>query len=332
MQNYRRTPSPYPRSYDATQAIPSGMRSLVYSPRSQWLRGHETIHLRRGALPRRSYVRFEQTEFNPPMADPNTAQFPNSGVGSSYHEATRFPPGLTPILNAATPNLLSPIHSPTYENPGPINFEQNNNAQASSTSYPVYRPPALRAGSPVLMANRAALHYPEHPPPAPNGGPDLPSPDNLVWPIDVDGPPEYDHGIEDGGNEASSTTGENPARNEPADPNEDPIVIDSDSAPHSMAGSRVPTPNPPNFFDPDDYHRLRPTQIRAFITRPNDPLRYDRYLFGPQEFHDMYQSMVSVFRRYCLACPDGNFVDERVHAYQEFTRCYRAAIRRVRRV
>ncbi|KAI9612778.1 hypothetical protein H4Q26_007939 [Puccinia striiformis f. sp. tritici PST-130] len=99
-----------------------------------------------------------------------------------------------------------------------------------------------------------------------------------------------------------------------------------------MAGSRVPTPNPPNFFDPDDYHRLRPTQIRAFITRPNDPLRYDQYLFGPQEFHDMYQSMVSVFRRYCLACPDGNFVDERVHAYQEFTRCYRAAIRRVRRV
>ncbi|KAI9625822.1 hypothetical protein H4Q26_016070 [Puccinia striiformis f. sp. tritici PST-130] len=77
-----------------------------------------------------------------------------------------------------------------------------------------------------------------------------------------------------------------------------------------MAGSRVPTPNPPNFFDPDDY-RLRP-QIRAFITRPNDPLRYDQYLFGPQEFHDMYQSMVSVFRRYCLACPDGNFVDERV--------------------
>ncbi|POW02518.1 hypothetical protein PSTT_11734 [Puccinia striiformis] len=268
MQNYRRTPSPYPRSYDATQAIPSGMRSLVYSPRSQWLRGHETIHLRRGALPRRSYVRFEQTEFNPPMADPNTAQFPNSGVGSSYHEATRFPPGLTPILNAATPNLLSPIHSPTYENPGPINFEQNNNAQASSTSYPVYRPPALRAGSPVSSYGESSCS-------AVSRATSTCATWGLTflvlitcWPIDVDGPPEYDHGIEDGGNEASSTTGENPARNEPADPNEDPIVIDSDSAPHSMAGSRVPTPNPPNFFDPDDYHRLRPTQIRAFITRP----------------------------------------------------------------
>ncbi|POW00570.1 hypothetical protein PSTT_13049 [Puccinia striiformis] len=307
MQNYRRTPSPYPRSYDATQVRAFFLIVLFLEHEKQ---GVPTFASSKPSSILRWRIRI----------------LPN------YHEATRFPPGLTPILNAATPNLLSPIHSPTYENPGPINFEQNNNAQASSTSYPVYRPPALRAGSPVLMANRAVLQYPEQPPPAPHGGPNLPSPDNLIWPIDVDGPPEYDHGIEDGGNEASSTTGENPARNEPADPNEDPIVIDSDSAPHSMAGSRVPTPNPPNFFDPDDYHRLRPTQIRAFITRPNDPLRYDQYLFGPQEFHDMYQSMVSVFRRYCLACPDGNFVDERVHAYQEFTRCYRAAIRRVRRV
>ncbi|KAI7957264.1 hypothetical protein MJO28_004359 [Puccinia striiformis f. sp. tritici] len=227
MQNYRRTPSPYPRSYDATGAIPSGMRSPVYSPRSQWLRGHETIHLRRGALPRRSYVRFEQPELNPLVTGPNAIQFPNSGVGPSYHEATRFPPGLTPILNAATPNVLSPIHSPTYENPGPVNYDPNNNAQSSNASYPVYRPPALRAGLPVLMANRAVLQYPEQPPPAPHGGSNLPSPDNLIWPIDVDGPPEYDHGVEDGRNEASSTTGENPDRNGQVDQNEDPIVIDN---------------------------------------------------------------------------------------------------------
>ncbi|KAI9612777.1 hypothetical protein H4Q26_007938 [Puccinia striiformis f. sp. tritici PST-130] len=173
-------------------AIPSGMRSPVYSPRSQWLRGHETIHLRRGALPRRSYVRFEQTEFNPPMADPNTAQLPRSHSISSWSYSDLERGYSKPFVAHTFSNI---------QNPGPINFEQNNNAQASSTSYPVYRPLLFELGH--LFLWRIEL------------------PDNLIWPIDVDGPPEYDHGIEDGGNEASSTTGENPARNEPADPNED---------------------------------------------------------------------------------------------------------------
>ncbi|KAI9625821.1 hypothetical protein H4Q26_016069 [Puccinia striiformis f. sp. tritici PST-130] len=163
-------PSPYPRSYDATQAIPSGMRSPVYSPRSQWLRGHETIHLRRGALP--GVPTFASSK-------PSSILRWRIRILPNYHEATRFPPGLTPILNAATPNLLSPIHSPTYEN----------------RAYKLEQTTMLNL---VLMANRAVLQYPEQPPPAPHGGPDLPSPDNLVWPIDVDGPPEYDHGIEDG--------------------------------------------------------------------------------------------------------------------------------------
>ncbi|PLW40209.1 hypothetical protein PCANC_17964 [Puccinia coronata f. sp. avenae] len=85
---------------------------------------------------------------------------------------------------------------------------------------------------------------------------------------------------------------------EPADTQSEPLLTNDQGDPVSVTYpftnfSRPTTPNPPGFFDPDDYHRLDNDQIHDLLRRDHAPGRFDRYAFGPQQLTDLYQSAMS---------------------------------------
>ncbi|PLW21182.1 hypothetical protein PCASD_18797 [Puccinia coronata f. sp. avenae] len=94
---------------------------------------------------------------------------------------------------------------------------------------------------------------------------------------------------------------------EPADTQSKPLLTNDQGDPVSVTYpftnfSRPTTPNPPGFFNPDDYHRLDDDQIHDLLRRDHAPGRFDRYAFGPQQLTDLYQSamlaMVSNYTRF----------------------------------
>ena len=70
--------------------------------------------------------------------------------------------------------------------------------------------------------------------------------------------------------------------------------------------SRVPSPTPRGFYDPDDYHRLERHQIQSLLERRPDPSRFDRYAFAEQHFTDFYQGVVSDFANLSNHFPAAN--------------------------
>ncbi|PLW35912.1 hypothetical protein PCANC_17900 [Puccinia coronata f. sp. avenae] len=85
---------------------------------------------------------------------------------------------------------------------------------------------------------------------------------------------------------------------EPADTQSEPLLTNDQGDPVLVTYpftnfSRPTTPNPPGFFDPDDYHRLDDDQIHDLLRRDHAPGRFDRYAFGPQQLTDLYQSAMS---------------------------------------
>ena len=86
-----------------------------------------------------------------------------------------------------------------------------------------------------------------------------------------------------------------------------PAIEGRPSATYPFADvSRVPSPNPPGFYDPDDYHRLEQHQIRSLLERRPDPARFDRYAFAEQQFTDFYQGVVSDFANLSNHFPAAN--------------------------
>lgn len=96
--------------------------------------------------------------------------------------------------------------------------------------------------------------------------------------------------------------------------------------------TRVPSPNPPGFYDPDDYHRLQDHQIESMLQRRPDPARFSRYTFAPQQFTDFYQSIASEYVQLCNKHPTPNDDEraDRINFFKFMTRRYHSIDRVVR--
>jgi hypothetical protein len=114
----------------------------------------------------------------------------------------------------------------------------------------------------------------------------------------------------------------------------------SSQAPESHAGtvedflipqSRVPSPNPPGFYDPEDYHRLTRDQVESLLDRRAQPERFNRYEFTPQHFTDLYESITTAMVHHFTTYPAANAAEResRVRLFRFATRRYRTMTRRV---
>jgi hypothetical protein len=97
--------------------------------------------------------------------------------------------------------------------------------------------------------------------------------------------------------------------------------------------SRPTTPNPPGFFDPNNYHRLDDNQIHNLLWRDHKPGRFDRYAFGPQQLTDLYQSAMSAMVSNYTRFPprDGAECADWVQTFKFITRQYHSLDRVMRR-
>ncbi|KAA1081246.1 hypothetical protein PGT21_032008 [Puccinia graminis f. sp. tritici] len=240
-----------------------------------------------------------------PLADPRTITRPVSPKATRASRAARVPPGLVglhpqdrgtaspPYQHCPTPLLdpnpmFQPQVTPEWRRPA-------SNSRGSSGS-PVARRPFEVAESSLLSSNRAVIDEPWTLPPAPR-------PRNLRTPSDVQSADDVD--------QPTSTSA---SQEESAVSAED--SFESSSSQHTASSNqsypfarqpRVASPNPPGFYDVDEFHLLRDHQINSLLSRRADPARFDRYAFCPREFMAFYQSAASGFVAYCNAerpsCP-----------------------------
>ncbi|PLW23929.1 hypothetical protein PCASD_14173 [Puccinia coronata f. sp. avenae] len=111
--------------------------------------------------------------------------------------------------------------------------------------------------------------------------------------------------------------------------NSEPLLTNDQGDPVSVTYPftnflRPTTPNPPGFFDPDNYHRLDDDQIHDLLRRDHEPGRFDRYAFGPQQLTDLYQSAMSALVSNYTRFPprDGAECSDRVETFKFITRRY----------
>ncbi|EFP91443.2 uncharacterized protein PGTG_17693, partial [Puccinia graminis f. sp. tritici CRL 75-36-700-3] len=241
----------------------------------------------------------------PPLADPRTITRPVSPKATRASRAQRVPPGLVGLLpqdqGAASPPYQ---HCPTpLLDPNPMFQPQvtpewrrpASNSRGSSGS-PVARRPfevaesSLNHLSSLLSSNRAVIDEPWTLPPAPR-------PRNLSTPSDVRSAVDV-----------VPPTSTSVSQEESAVSAED--SFESSSSRHTASSNqsypfarqpRVASPDPPGFYDVDEFHLLRDHQIDSLLSRRADPARFDRYAFCPREFTAFYQSAASGFVAYCNA-------------------------------
>ncbi|PLW18319.1 hypothetical protein PCASD_18517 [Puccinia coronata f. sp. avenae] len=125
---------------------------------------------------------------------------------------------------------------------------------------------------------------------------------------------------------------------DPADAQSEPLLTNDQGDPVSTTYpftnfSCPATPNPPGFFDPEDYHRLDDDQIHALLRRDHEPARFDRFAFGPQHLTDLYQSAMSAMVSNYTRFPprDGAECADRVQTFKFITRRYHSLDRVMRR-
>jgi len=156
-------------------------------------------------------------------------------------------------------------------------------------SVPEDRPLVIDDGEHILRANPIVVDSPWSNPPGAPRWRNLTTPSDSSGPITVDSNPAT----------VSST-------NEGV-PDAGPVVEDRPSATYPFADiSRVPSPTPRGFYDPDDYHRLERHQIQSLLERRPDPARFDRYAFADQQFADFYQGVISDFANLSNNYPAAN--------------------------
>ncbi|PLW25350.1 hypothetical protein PCANC_28606 [Puccinia coronata f. sp. avenae] len=125
---------------------------------------------------------------------------------------------------------------------------------------------------------------------------------------------------------------------DPADTQSEPLLTNDQGDPVSTTYpftnfSCPATPNPPGFFDPEDYHRLDDDQIHALLRRDHEPALFDRFAFGPQHLTDLYQSAMSAMVSNYTRFPprDGAECADRVQTFKFITRRYHSLDRVMRR-
>ncbi|PLW56857.1 hypothetical protein PCANC_01272 [Puccinia coronata f. sp. avenae] len=125
---------------------------------------------------------------------------------------------------------------------------------------------------------------------------------------------------------------------DPADTQSEPLLTNDQGDPVSTTYpftnfSRPATPNPPGFFDPEDYHRLNDDQIHALLRCDHEPARFDCFAFGPQHLTDLYQSAMSAMVLNYTRFPpcDGAECADRVQTFKFITRHYHSLDQVMRR-
>ncbi|KAA1123701.1 hypothetical protein PGTUg99_001140 [Puccinia graminis f. sp. tritici] len=252
-----------------------------------------------------------QGSAQPRLADPSTIARPVSPKATRASRANRVPPGLVglpphdqgtaspPYQHCPTP-LLDP--NPMFQPQVTPEWRRLASNRHGSSGSPVARRPfevaesSLNRLSSLLSSNRAVIDEPWTLPPAPR-------PRNLSTPSDVRSADDVD--------QPTSTSA---SQEESAVSAED--SFESSSSQHTASSNqsypfarqpRVASPDPPGFYDVDEFHLLRDHQIDSLLSRRADPARFDWYAFCPREFTAFYQSAASGFVAYCNAerpsCP-----------------------------
>ncbi|EFP75456.2 uncharacterized protein PGTG_00787 [Puccinia graminis f. sp. tritici CRL 75-36-700-3] len=251
------------------------------------------------------------------LADPSMIARPVSPKATRASRAARVPPGLVGLLPQDQGGASPPYqHCPTpLLDPNPPFPPQStpewrrpaSNSRGSSNSPVVRRPfevaeSSLHHLSSLLSSNRAVIEEPWTLPPAPR-------PRNLSTPSDIRSAVDV-----------APPTSTSASQEESATADED--ELESSSSQHTTSSNhtassnqsypfarqhRVASPDPPGFYDVDEFHLLRDHQIDSLLSRRADPARFDRYAFCPREFTAFYQSAASGFVAYCNAerpsCP-----------------------------
>ncbi|PLW28974.1 hypothetical protein PCASD_19454 [Puccinia coronata f. sp. avenae] len=125
---------------------------------------------------------------------------------------------------------------------------------------------------------------------------------------------------------------------DPADTQSEPLLTNDQGDPVSTTYpftnfSRPATPNPPGFFNPEDYHWLDDDQIHALLRCDHEPALFDRFAFGPQHLTDLYQSAMSAMVSNYTRFPPRNGAEcaNRVQTFKFITRRYHSLDRVMRR-
>ncbi|PLW09449.1 hypothetical protein PCANC_26416 [Puccinia coronata f. sp. avenae] len=125
---------------------------------------------------------------------------------------------------------------------------------------------------------------------------------------------------------------------DPADAQSEPLLTNDQGDPVSVTYpftnfSRPTTPNPPGFFNPEDYHWLDNNQIHDLLRRDHEPARFDCFAFGPQHLTNLYQSAMSAMVLNYTRFPprDGAECADCVQTFKFVTRRYHSLDRVMRR-
>ncbi|KAA1087518.1 hypothetical protein PGT21_032989 [Puccinia graminis f. sp. tritici] len=246
-----------------------------------------------------------------PLADPRTIARPVSPKATRASRAQRVPPGLVGLLphdqgGASTPyqHCPTPLLDPNPPFPPQATPEWRHpalNSRGSSGSPVACRPFKVASSSlnhllSLLSSNRAVIDEPWTLPPAP-------LPRNLSTPSDIRSAVNVD---------CSTSTSVSQDESEASDENHSESSSNQYTASSNQSypfarQPRVASPDPPGFYDANEFHLLRDHQIDSLLSRRADPARFDRYAFCPREFTAFYQSAASSFVAYCNAerpsCP-----------------------------
>ncbi|KAA1101919.1 hypothetical protein PGT21_032904 [Puccinia graminis f. sp. tritici] len=247
----------------------------------------------------------------PSLGDPRTIPRPVSPKATQASRADRVPPGLVGLHSQDQGGASPPYqHCPTPElNPNPPFQTQAtpewrrppSSSQGSSNS-PVARRPfevassSLNHLSSLLSSNRAVIDEPWTLPPAPR-------PQNLSTPSDIRSAVDVDQSTS-----TSISQDESEASDEnPSESSSNQYTSSSNQSYPFARQPQVASPDPPGFYDADEFHLLRDHQIDSLLSCQADPARFDRYAFCPREFTAFYQAAASSFVAYCNAerpsCP-----------------------------
>ncbi|KAA1098490.1 hypothetical protein PGT21_035818 [Puccinia graminis f. sp. tritici] len=301
-------------SPSSSTPIPSSMaRSVFDRPPTPYPAQPHPQPLTRITMTESTPMLVDQATASPPAFLPAGGQIPLAArIAPAGAIAPPFGRGPPPAYFGPNPTRPRPAHGYRRYN---INgsrggfrggFAPGSNFRPRVSVPPFYpnfnqgRRTIVHSPSPGISVNRTAIDIPFVPPTAPQTR-------NLNSPI-----AESVH---------SSRAGSPPGTESHANTVEDFL------APRS----RVPSPNPPGFYDPEDYHRLDRDQVVSLLDRRAQPERFNRYEFVPQHFTDLYESITTAMVHHFTTYPAANAAEResRVRLFQFATRRYRTMTRRV---
>ncbi|PLW31490.1 hypothetical protein PCANC_21083 [Puccinia coronata f. sp. avenae] len=322
----------YPASVRAPTTVPPPFEDMYFDSNGVLFRNGIAIVDQHGSIIRRPVVERPLPVFRPTHVEPETSALRSNRaiLGHPAHritppvydpyptfvESRSIPPAFPAYPRGPVPPGLESLPEHLHHNgPGATNASED--AQMSSVSANRGR----LVGDPARIAEAARVFNEAHDlivdhfyntaaplVPRPASEPRAPTTD----PIDTD--------------------------SDPADTQSEPLLTNDQGDPVSTTYpftnfSRPATPNPPGFFDPEDYHRLDDDQIHALLRRDHEPARFDRFAFGPQHLTDLYQSAMSAMVSNYTRFPprDGAECADRVQTFKFITRRYHSLDRVMRR-